>query len=64
MLGYLVITVIASVFYYIGNHEYYEKGWLLAVVSGLLSYGAISLLPFGFLGAFGVNILFYLALLV
>lgn len=63
-MGYALIVVLASIFYYIGNHEYYEKGWLLATISVLLSFGASFFLPFGFFGMIGANIVLYLAILI
>jgi hypothetical protein len=64
MLGYALIGALASIFYYIGNHEYYDKGWLLAVISVLLSFGVSYLLPVGFIGIIGVNVLFYLGIMI
>ncbi len=64
MLTYLVIGGVASVFYYIGNHEYYEKGWILAIVSILFSFAAWYFLPFVWFGMIGANVLLYLILLI
>jgi len=62
MLALIILIAIASIFYYIGNHEYYEKGWLLGILSVLLSFGGSYLL--GLLGIIGANILLYLAILI
>jgi len=64
MIGYIVIFVVASIFYYIGNHEYYEKGWLLGLISVGLSFGISYLLPLGFIGIIGINIVFYISILI
>jgi hypothetical protein len=64
MFGYIIIGALASVFYYIGNHEYYDKGWLLAIISILLSFGAAYLLPLGLIGIIGINVVFYLGIMV
>ena len=64
MFGYIILGTIASVFYYIGNHEYYEKGWLLATISVIISFGVDYFLPFAYFGIIGANILFYFSLLI
>ena len=64
MLGIALIAALASIFYYIGDHEYYEKGWLLAVISFVLSIGTSYFLPLGFIGVIGINILFYIGIMV
>jgi hypothetical protein len=64
MLGIALIGAIASIFYYIGNHEYYEKGWLLALISIIISLGISYFTPLGFIGVIGINIVFYLAILI
>ena len=64
MLGIALIIALASIFYYIGNHEYYEKGWILAILSVILSFGISYLLPLGFIGVIGINILLYIAILI
>jgi len=63
MLGYLLIAGFASIFYYVGNNEYYNKGWLLAIISGVLSFVGIAS-PLGFFGALGTNLLLYIALFI
>lgn len=63
-MAYAVIAALASIFYYIGNHEYYDKGWVLAIASIVLSLLACLFLPFGFFGAIGINLLLYVGLIV
>jgi uncharacterized membrane protein len=60
-LIYLLIVSLAGLFYYIGNNDYQNRGWLLALASAVASFfGSWA----GFLGVFGANLLFYLVLLV
>ena len=61
-MGYIVVFFLASVFYYIGNHEYHRKGWLLALISIGLSYGIMLFTPSALLGVLGVNILFFIGI--
>jgi uncharacterized membrane protein len=60
-LGILLIAGFAVLFHYVGNNDYYKKGWLLAIVSLLVSFGGSVA---GFLGIFGANLLLYVVLLV
>ena len=61
MLTVLLIASLAALFRYIGDTDYYNKGWLLAIISVVASLlGSI----FGLLGAFGANLLLYLILLI
>ena len=62
-MGLMFMIVIASVFYYIGNNDYYNKGWLLAGLSVIFSFAGLCS-PFSLIGEFGANLLFYLLLLV
>lgn len=64
MFGYILIGALASIFYYTGNHEYYDKGWLLAIISILLSFAAAYFLPLGLIGIIGINVVFYLGIMV
>lgn len=64
MLGYIAIAVVASVFYYIGDHEYRQKGWLLALISVILSFIALFFIPLGFIGIFVINVLFFVGLMI
>jgi len=64
MFGYMLIGAIASTFYYIGNHEYYDKGWLLAIISILLSFGTAYFFPLKLIGIIGINVVFYLGIMV
>ena len=51
MLFYLLVASLASIFYYIGNSEYYQKGWLLAILSIVMSLGVTMVLPLALLSA-------------
>ena len=64
MHAYYIAGTVASIFYYIGNQDYNEKGWLLAIISILLSLGAGHFFQFALFGIIGVNVLFYLGLLI
>jgi hypothetical protein len=59
MLSIILIVALASVFYRIGDHEYTRKGWLLALLSLILSFAGGST-GFGFLGILGANLVLYL----
>ena len=61
-MWYIAVGGIASVFYYIGNHEYHEKGWLLALISILLSLAVTWFTPTALIGVAGANILLYLGI--
>lgn len=63
MLGLLLIFGFASLFYYLGNNDYYNKGWLLAILSVILSFVGFRS-GFSFIGALGTNLLLFLALLI
>jgi hypothetical protein len=56
----IVMLGCGALFYYIGDHEYHNKGWHLAGASFLLSLGALFLLPLSFLGVIGANLALYL----
>jgi uncharacterized membrane protein YfcA len=64
MIAYIAIAVIASLFYYIGNHEYYDKGWLLAAASVVCSFVAAWVLPFAFIDILIGNVALYVGVLV
>jgi hypothetical protein len=58
---YLTI-LFAFIFYYIGNHDYNQKGVVLGLASVALSLiGASYSIWYGFIGA---NVLFYLGIMV
>ena len=59
MLGIAAIVCFISVFVYVGNNEYHNKGCLLGTISGLLSLGVMFFTPLGLLGLLGVNLLLY-----
>lgn len=59
MPGIAAIVCFISVFVYVGNNEYHNKGWLLGTISGLLSLGVMFFTPLGLLGLLGVNLLLY-----
>jgi uncharacterized membrane protein HdeD (DUF308 family) len=58
-MSVLLIGGLASIFYHIGEHEYTRKGWLLALISLILSLGVGST-ELGFLGILGSNLVLYL----
>ena len=62
MISYSVMGICAGVFYYIGNNEYHNKGWLLALISLGLSFGITRFTSLSFFGAVGANVLFYIAI--
>ncbi len=64
MLAYVIIGALASVFYYIGNHEYYEKGWLLAILSIVFSFVAAWVIPLGYISILIGNVALYLGVLI
>lgn len=59
MPGIAAIVAFASVFVYVGNNEYHNKGWLLGTISVLLSLGVAFFTHLGLLGMLGVNLLLY-----
>lgn len=59
MLAIAVIVCFISIFVYVGNNEYHNKGWLLGTISGLLSLGMIFFTHLGIIGLLGVNLLLY-----
>lgn len=59
MFSIAVIVCFISIFVYVGNNEYHNKGWLLGTISGLLSVGVLLFTRLGLLGLLGVNILLY-----
>ena len=59
MMSVLLIGGLAAIFYHIGDQEYTRKGWLLALVSLLLSL-CIGSTELGFLGILGSNLILYL----
>jgi hypothetical protein len=63
-MNFFILGSLASLFYYIGNEEYCNKGWLLALASLLLSLGAWYFLPFSSLGMMSANLFLYLALVL
>jgi chromate transport protein ChrA len=62
-MGLMFIVVIASAFYYIGNNDYHNKGWLLAILSVIFSLAGL-FSPLSLIGAFAANLLLYVLLLV
>ncbi len=63
MLGLILVFGFASLFYYVGNNDYHNKGWLLAILSVILSFVGFRT-GFGFLGALGTNLLLFLGLFI
>jgi hypothetical protein len=61
MLQILLIGGLASLFYKIGDDEYGNKGWIMALISVVLSFLGAAL--FGFLGTLGMNALLYVGIL-
>lgn len=59
MLGILLIAGLASVFYHIGDNEYTNKGWILALLSLILSFAG-NAIGLGFIGVLGANLVLYL----
>jgi hypothetical protein len=60
-IGLFFIVSLAGVFYLIGNTDYDNKGWLLALISVVFSFfGSVA----GFLGIFGANLVLYVILLI
>ena len=59
MLGYAMIAALAFVFYRIGETDYANKGWLLAIISTAFSFGGAAT-PLGFIGIFAANVALYL----
>ena len=60
-MGWALLISLASIFYYIGNNDYYNKGWLLVLASiGCSSLGLATGLSL--IGALGANVLLYLIL--
>ena len=59
MLGIAAIVAFASVFVYVGNNEYHNKGWLLGTISVLLSLGVMYFTRLSYLGMLGANLLLY-----
>lgn len=64
MFAYAVIVSCAAIFYYIGENEHNGKGWLFAIISGVLSLCVGHFTPSGFIGIVGVNAVLYIALLL
>ena len=62
-MGYVLIGAFVSIFYYIGENDYYSKGWLLALLSIVFSIAGYAS-GFGIIGAFAANLLLYLLLLI
>ena len=63
ILDILLIGGFAVIFYHIGNHEYTRKGWLLALLSLILSI-SVGFTELGFIGIVGSNFVLYLICLV
>lgn len=61
-MWYIAVFFLASIFYYVGNHEYHQKGWLLALISVILSYGVSVLTPLSLIGVAAINILFFIGI--
>ena len=57
MLSYGLIIGFAAVFYRIGENEYCNKGWLLALLSVIFS---VLVAQAGILGTLGANLLLFL----
>jgi len=64
MLFYLLVASLASIFYYIGNSEYYQKGWLLAILSIVMSLGVTMVLPLALLSPVIGNVALYVIVLI
>lgn len=64
MFAYIAIFVLAKVFHYIGNNEFYEKGWIFTLISALGALAINYLTHLGLLGVIGWNVLFYLVIFV
>ncbi len=64
MLFYLLVGALASIFYYIGNNEYYRKVWLLAILSVLMSLGTTIVLPLALLSPVIGNVVLYVIILI
>jgi hypothetical protein len=62
-MDYVLIIALAALFYYIGNNDYYNKGWLLALLSVVFSYVGLAS-GLSIFGAFSANLLLYLILFV
>jgi hypothetical protein len=62
-MSYILVISLAALFYYIGNNDYYNKGWLLALLSIAFSYAGLAS-GLSIIGAFGANLLLYLILFV
>jgi hypothetical protein len=60
---YLITIGLAIVFYYIGNSDYYNKGWLLAILSFICSSLGLAT-GLSLVGAVGANVILYLILLI
>ena len=63
MLAWILIAGFASMFYYLGNNDYHNKGWMLAILSVILSFVGFRS-GFSFLGALGINLLLFLVLFI
>jgi hypothetical protein len=63
MLGLTLVFAFASLFYYVGNNDYRNKGWLLAMLSVILSFVGFRT-GFSFIGALGTNLLLFLGLFI
>lgn len=61
-MWYIAVFFIASIFHYIGEHEYHDKGWLLAAISVALSYGVTIFTPAALIGVVAINILFFIGI--
>ena len=64
VIASLIMALIASGFFFIGNKDFHQKGLFLVTLSILFSFCALTFLPFGFVGVVGVNLLFYVVLLI
>ena len=62
-MSYILVISFAALFYYIGNNDYYNQGWLLALLSVVFSYVGLSS-GLSIIGIFGANLLLYLILFV
>ncbi len=62
-MSYILVISFAALFYYIGNNDYYNKGWLLALLSVVFSYVGLAS-GLSIIGVFGANLLLYLILFV
>lgn len=63
MLGLILIVGFASLFYYLGNNDYHNKGWVLAILSVILSFAGFRN-GLSFIGALGANLLLFLVLFI